>query len=267
VPNYFYPDTDHDDPRITNAFAAALPGLYARGVRTVYMEFLAEIVPTDDQLTEHFATCSGGRRGMAPTYRRAVAEARRLGMRVIGLTRQSYPGLARRSVAENFAFRMMGPFDAVTASVIKRTAGPAPFVVFLGSGHWPILSHYVPGLQLIGNLNEPLPQLGAVPGSEGKMWWAQKEGDDASGGGSTNVVLEVGCAHAIALDSVVAKCAGTDDLGLLIRLAEDRLGVPPDILQINYLLAKRRRTLFLRRPPAALQPDESKPLVMRLRGG
>jgi len=246
VANYFYPDTDHNDFKIANAFRARLQGLAQQEVKTVFMEFLPEIVPEGDDLIEHFATHSGGRRYMASSYLGIVHEARRLGMRVVGLSRPQYPALGRLAPAQNLGYRMMGPYDGVAACDIKRTAGASPYVIFLGAGHWPILSHFITGLQLLVGLNEKLPELADVEGCNMTLWGAQKVADDLSGRGFSKVVLEAGCAHRGELDSLVERCNGTEELGRLLEMARDKLGKSPDILQINYLLAMRRRPEFQR---------------------
>jgi hypothetical protein len=250
--NYYYPDTNHDDKKVAEAFLADLTPLTRLGVKTVFMEFLGIDVPEDKDLIEHFADCSGGRRHMGSTYCNIVREARRLGLRVIGLALGGYSTIGRQFDA-GLTFRMMGPFDAITAAIIGMKSGTEPYVVFLGSGHWPLLSFFLPGMQLRVPVQESMPKFTDILRSETYLVSAHQVAKTISRDASESTFLARGCEGATALARLAEEWQAANEYAEIYQTAQDKLGVPPDITQINYMIAKRGlRILTLRSPNAAL---------------
>ena len=273
---YFYPDTDHDNPKVTNAFCAQLSALAQRGVKVVFLEFVGSKIPPDaEAFKEYFAECSGGRRLMAASYHALVRRAEELGMKVLGLHHSKYAEMRRGSMVANMSFRNLGPFDGAVATILRKFENGAPFVIFLGAGHWPLLSHYVKSLQLVVPCNEALTKLSDVPGSEETILKAQEVAEEITTKKYGALVLDAGCEGKETLDNVVRYCSGAEDVARLLVLATAALKSSPDILQINYLLTKWRLTEFKKPAPdlgplpqinAPLELGTRK-LVLRIRGG
>lgn len=254
---YFYPDTDHNDPKIIRDFCAYLPALQQQGIRVVFLEFLFEAVPADEQMSEHFITCSGGRRGMTKFYIEIVRLARKLKMEVVGLSRPGYFELSRSSPAQSFAYRLMGPFDGVAAWVIKKYADNRPFVVFLGSGHWPMLKHFLPGLaQAIQFEQEPVDPA-KYTDSVIHMVDMIDLADRFSQGAYSANVLASDVEHAPIIEGVLRQYGRSEAVATLMQIFQDKVGLPPTTIQLNYLIARGRQLQF--RLPALPPP------VLRLR--
>lgn len=236
--NYYYPDTNHEDTKVTDSFRADLTDLAGLGVKTIFMEFLEENVPENKELIEHFATCANGRRFMAKSYCACVIEARRLNMKVVGLAHGAYTNINRQREA-GFTFRMMGPFDAIAASIIERNAGTEPYAVFLGSGHWPLLSYLLPGMQLRIQVQESMPTFADIKESETFLVSAHQVAKIISRGASEATFIARGCKGAKALDTIAAQWQAASEYVEVYAMAQDKLGVPPDMTQINYMIAKR----------------------------
>ncbi len=272
---YFYPDTDHDNPRIADAFRAKLVELHQKGVKPVFLEFLPAKVPEADLSLEHFVDNSGGRRHMAPSYLSIVQEARRLGMKVIGLSHPSYLKMSRVAPRKSLCYRILGPFDGAVACMIKHLAGATPYVIFLGSGHWPILSHYIDGIQPLVALNESLPALKEIQDGEKNLLEAQTHADSLTRQDCGTLVLDAGCRDQLVIDHVVKRCRGSEDVDRLLTMTQAALGYVPDILQVHYLLTKWRRTEFTKQQPdlgelpRIVAPLElgGRRMALRLRGG
>lgn len=272
---YFYPDTDHNSPVSANAFRLKLEELGAQGVKTVFMEFLPVKVPGADLSVEHYVANAGGRQHMAATYLGVVHRARELGMKVVGLGHPRYLEMSRGPAAKNLCFRAMGPFDSTVACLIKFFAGATSYVVFLGSAHWPILSHYIKGLQAVVPVQERLLALNEIPDCDKNLLEAQTIADNMTRKDAGALVLAAGCENQAELDHVVKRCRGTENVEQLLAMANQVLKKLPDILQFNYLLAKWRLTEFPKQQPElAALPQIAAPLelggrklVLRLRGG
>jgi len=82
----FFADPDHSDPAHIMRLCEALPALVKEHkISTIFLEFLF-VVTTGRDLREDFIQCSNGRYPQAGPYVRLVEAARRLGLRVVGLT-------------------------------------------------------------------------------------------------------------------------------------------------------------------------------------
>lgn len=236
---FFYPDTNHDDPEIIKRFCEALPKLKEQGVSVIFLEFLYETVPADSQMTEHhFAYCSGGRNGMAKSYLTIVDLARELEMEVIGLSRQGYYEISRSGMAQSFAYRLMGPFDGVAAWVIKAHASNKQFVVFLGSGHWPMLKHFLPTLVPVVEINESPVDPSELKESVKYLPEMIGNADRFSSGAFSASVTALDTEYSKIIDGILRQRNQNDTLDMLMAMFQDKVGLPPTAIQLNYLIVR-----------------------------
>ncbi|WP_426732196.1 hypothetical protein [Myxococcus faecalis] len=150
----FFADDDHTSTQYMIALQQALPTYFAKGYKTLFVEFLLIHPPANEGALKEEFYCCGTRREerLGTAYVSLIQFARKLGMKVFGLSIPPYYGVMRQfgNARSGEAFRQLGSFDAIAAQIVRTFASDHKYIVFLGSGHWHHLSARLEFLELVG---------------------------------------------------------------------------------------------------------------------
>lgn len=238
---YFFPDTNHEETSSINNFCDRLQSLKEAGVSVIFLEFFYEEVPVSlEQLREDFSYCSGGRNAMFAHYIKIVEIARKLDMEIVGLSLAGYYSLSRNQPETSLVYRLMGPFDGIATCIINRRAIGKSYAVFLGSGHWPVLKCFIPTLNPLVDIAEELVDPKTIDPTNEQLPLAQALANRWSRDRFLNLVIGLKPRHWQVIDGILRDRDSTDDVESLMVKWQDKAGVPINVIQLNYMLAKMR---------------------------